>query len=166
MKQLELIKPERLSSKTYHNMSDSPEYTAWRHMKERCYNSTCKEFYKYGGRGIRVCREWNDSFLIFYKDMGPRLSEKHSLDRINNNGDYEPDNCRWATATQQVNNRRMVKSNKSGYVGVSYEKKAYGKKKWRAQITIDYKRIHIGCYETPEEAYEAYLNKRKEVVTV
>lgn len=88
-----------------HGMSSSAEHAIWRVMKDRCLNARNARFESYGGRGITVCKRWRDSFQNFFNDMGPRPKGK-SLDRINNDGNYEPGNCRWATATQQNQNRR------------------------------------------------------------
>jgi hypothetical protein len=87
----------------------APEYRCWQHMKERCNNSKERQFKNYGGRGIKVCARWENSFESFFEDVGLRPNAKLSLDRINNNGDYEPGNVRWATAKQQQNNRRNNK---------------------------------------------------------
>lgn len=84
----------------------SPEYRTWTNMKSRCFNPRLKRYKDYGGRGITVCPEWADSFEQFYKDMGDRPSPRHSIDRIDVNGNYEPDNCRWATLSQQNRNKR------------------------------------------------------------
>lgn len=81
----------------------SPEYRTWRHIKSRCYNPNVERYPNYGGRGIKMCDRWKDSFVNFYADMGPRPSNKHSIDRFPDiNGDYEPNNCRWATSSQQL----------------------------------------------------------------
>lgn len=80
------------------------EYNAWCYMKTRCYNTNIKRAPRYSGRGIKVCERWLNSFENFYEDMGKKPSPKHSLDRINNDGDYEPSNCRWATWEEQANN--------------------------------------------------------------
>lgn len=98
----------RKEMKTKHGLRESPEYHAWQHMKRRCLNSAFKQYADYGGRGIKVCDRWmgDGGFLAFYADMGVRPSAVHSLDRVDVNGNYEPSNCRWATKTQQQNNRR------------------------------------------------------------
>jgi hypothetical protein len=82
-----------------------PEYVSWQSMKQRCYNTNKDNFSNYGGRGIKVCDRWKDSFINFFTDMGERL-EGYTLDRINNDGNYEPTNCRWATHKEQMNNQR------------------------------------------------------------
>jgi hypothetical protein len=87
----------------------SPEYTAWQHMKDRCYNSNNLGYKDYGGRGIIVYELWKKDFSRFLKDMGRKPSNKHSLGRINNNGDYDPLNCTWQVRRQQNQNKRNVK---------------------------------------------------------
>jgi hypothetical protein len=82
----------------------SPEYQSWQAMKSRCYNSRNVMFHRYGKRGITVCDQWRENFEQFVADMGPR-PKGHSLDRINNDGDYEPGNCRWSPKLEQDNNR-------------------------------------------------------------
>jgi len=90
--------------KTKHGQCHTPEYAAWRSMLQRCNNTRAKNYHRYGGRGITVCVEWHD-FTIFIEDMGKRPSGKHSLDRIENNKGYDPDNCRWATRCEQNSNK-------------------------------------------------------------
>ena len=78
-------------------------------MKQRCYNEKCKDYYLYGGRGIKVCDRWLESFENFLEDMGDRPSKNHSIDRIDVNGDYSPKNCRWADNKTQMRNRKNTK---------------------------------------------------------
>lgn len=89
-----------------HNMSKSPEYSAWKGMKRRCYNTKFKEYKNYGKRGIKVCDRWLESFENFYADMGPRPSKGYSIDRVDNDKGYSKENCRWATNKLQSNNKR------------------------------------------------------------
>lgn len=82
------------------------EYIAWYGMKQRCFNPNREGWKYYGGRGITVCEEWKDNFAQFLKNMGPKPTPRHSLDRKNNDGNYHPQNCRWASKKEQVDNRR------------------------------------------------------------
>lgn len=81
-------------------------YDAWRHMLDRCNPKHAERYPRYAGRGIRVCQEWQDSFQAFVDHIGPRPTKRHSIDRIDNNGHYEPGNVRWATLRVQMQNTR------------------------------------------------------------
>jgi len=95
-----------MSGKPIHGQSLTPEYRAWREMIRRCYNRNCDAYPSYGGRGIAVCQRWCDSLDAFLSDMGRRPSDKHELDRENNDGGYTPDNCRWVLSKINSRNRR------------------------------------------------------------
>ena len=95
----------RYSSK-YGLIKKIPEYRIWTDIKTRCYNKNHSSYSNYGGRGIKMCDRWLESFDNFFEDMGKRPSKKYTLDRINNDGNYEKYNCRWATQSQQCRNQR------------------------------------------------------------
>lgn len=136
--------------KRYHGLRHTPEYVAWNNMKFRCLNQKAPTYKHYGGRGIKICDRWLDEdrgIENFIKDMGYR-PEGLTLDRINNDGDYEPSNCRWATRQEQVINRRRWSSPKSGHVGVRHGKAG----KYEATISYMGKHHYIGSYASLEEA--------------
>jgi len=95
-----------------HGMSKDLAYSPWKAMKKRCSNPNDSRYAYYGGRGIKVCKEWQDSFVAFYNQIGPRPTPEHTLDRINPDGNYEPGNVRWATRKEQANNKRPRKKKK------------------------------------------------------
>lgn len=92
-----------------HGMTKSPEYRAWTNMKTRCYNSKYVLFHHYGARGIIVCPEWLNSFENFLNDVGKKPNSKSYLDRIDNNGNYEPKNVKWSTVIESARNKSNVK---------------------------------------------------------
>lgn len=124
----------RLLNRT-HGMSGTAIYKLWAGMKKRCEDSRYKHYHNYGGRGIRVCERWQ-TFENFYADMGDRPSDRHSLDRIDNNGHYEPENCRWATATEQNRNRRN-----SRFITANGVTKTMTE--WAEELGCDRRLIHV-----------------------
>lgn len=95
---------DALRSRATHGLSNTKEYDAWKSMLRRCYDPRTERYPVYGGRGIRVCERWRDGFENFLADIGFAPSQSHSIDRIDVNGDYEPQNCRWATPKEQSRN--------------------------------------------------------------
>ena len=105
-----------------------PVYTCWEHMKRRCFNPKNKDYKHYGGRGITICKRWL-KLENFVKDMGEKPTPKHSLDRINNDGNYCKKNCRWATMMQQHNNRR-------GNLLLTYKGKTQSASDWAREVGL------------------------------
>ena len=136
-----------------HGLSHNQFYKTWNDMIRRCTNPNNRDYKNYGGRGITVCEEWLDviDFVAWCDLTYPKL-EGYSLDRIDNDKGYSPDNCRWADASTQNTNQRMKKNNKSGYVGVIWHIRD---KKWGANIGVNNKFINIGSFKTLEEAVQA-----------
>ena len=136
-----------------HHLSNHRLYGTWHDMIRRCNNPKRKEYRHYGGRGIKVCSEWLD-INNFINDMYPTFKEGLELDRIDVNGNYCKDNCRWASRSIQMQNTRKLRNtNKSGYRGVIFKKAL---NKWNAYITVNYKRIHLGYFNEIMDAAKAY----------
>ena len=141
---------------TKHNLSDTKIYLTWKGIKTRTLNPKNKRYSDYGGRGITVCKEWRNDFKTFYNwAMSNGYSDELSLDRIDNNGNYEPNNCRWTTQTIQCRNQRIYKNNSSGYKGVFYIK---NKAKYQSYIGVNKNRTYLGLYPTAEDGAIAYNN--------
>jgi len=118
-----------------HGMSNTPEYKTWASMVHRCTNEKVPSYKYYGGRGIGVCERWLD-FLSFYEDMGDR-PDGMTLDRIDNNGDYEPENCRWATRKQQAKNKRPKKQ-----ATLTHNGESLTVKQWAERLGVKPSTIH------------------------
>ena len=139
-----------------HGLSSNKFYQTWYDMKYRCYNTMRQDYKDYGARGITVCEEWlNVSNFVAWCEMTHPNTEGVSLDRIDVDGNYEPNNCRWADASTQALNKRIMKNNTSGFVGVCWDK---SKDKWVAIIHFNNKLINIGTFPTKEEAVQARDN--------
>lgn len=98
-------KKGRLRGLTSHGLSNSPEYRSWLLARKRCNDPATRGYKRYGGRGIIVCDKWANDFLAFLQDVGFKPTPKHTLDRIDVDGNYEPGNCRWATSKEQARNQ-------------------------------------------------------------
>lgn len=128
-------------------------YKIWQGIRQRCNNPNDKDYDDYGGRGIKVCEEWNKSSMAFIQwALQNGYADNLSIDRRDTNGDYCPENCHWATGTEQARNKRKQRTNRTGYNGVHYEA---DRGKYRALIYVNSKRIDLGRYDTAEEAAEA-----------
>ena len=127
-----------------HDMTKTPEYTSWRKMKARCYNKKEKSYKNYGGRGIKVCNRWLYSFQNFYEDMGDKPFPRAEIDREKNNSNYEPDNCRWISHTENNHNKR---NNVVNWFTVKSIRRLHGMKKYtRKELCIIYN-IKLGTMD-------------------
>lgn len=137
------------AQETIHGLSKHPLYFTWNDMLQRCYKVNCKAYPRYGGRGIQVCERWRASVKNFINDVSPKPSSAHTLDRINNDGHYEPGNVRWATRKEQSynrqNNKKVVFGNNTVLarhlaqeMGVSYERfRWYLRKGFTAEAALE-----------------------------
>ncbi len=143
---------------TIHGCCYHKAYNQWQGILARCYKKQTPQYKDYGGRGIRVCKEWikNPKLFMEYVESLPNYGKKgHSLDRINNDGNYEPGNMRWTTSHEQSTNRRKRKDNKSGFVGVRYDKRI---NKWESCIRIHGKLTMFGYFKKNQDAVNARNN--------
>lgn len=140
-----------------HKMCETSEYITWAHMIQRCTNSKDKAYHNYGGRGITVCKEWLN-FANFYNDMGKR-PKGLTLERIDNDGNYEPHNCRWDSRTAQCRNRRTHSNNIVGITGIYWHKT---NQRYCVSIGVCGKQRHIGSFKILEQAFEARKQAEKQ----
>lgn len=137
-----------------HGMSHLPEHRVWSRMIQRCHNPSDGSFRDYGGRGISVCDRWRDDFSNFYSDMGPRPSAAHSIERIENDGPYSQQNCKWATRREQSRNRRNIRK-------ITFSGRSLCLSDWAIALGVTRSAIYsyIKRGEPPEAAIEK-LHKR------
>ena len=149
---------KRRNSETHktHGLSKSKLYQAWNSIKNRTLNPKHKNYNDYGGRGITICDEWKNDFMSFHDwAMSNGYSDELSIDRIDNDGDYCPENCRWTTKSIQQRNKGIYKNNTSGYKGVSFYKDSNN---YCASIHLNYKNKRLGSFKTAVEGAIAYNN--------
>lgn len=150
------LNKKRRAPQEKHGYTRTSTYAIWKEMRRRCKNLNCTSYKDYGGRGISVCPRWDTSFLAFLEDMGER-PDGLSLERIDNDGNYCPENCKWGTRHEQACNQRP-KKNKTGHPGVV----ATPYNKFTASIQSHKKKKYLGTFNTLEEASDAYLKAKAE----
>ena len=141
-----------------HGKSKTRLHGIWRGMQDRCYNPNNADYEHYGGRGIVVCKEWLEDFINFYNwAIVNGYKKELSVDRINNNGNYEPNNCRWADNALQIRNQGVRNTNKTGIKGIVLRDNG----NYRVTLGIRGKSINLGTYKSLQEAKE--VRKRAEL---
>jgi len=141
-----------------HGLSKHRLYSVWKSLKTRCYNNKHIQYKDYGGRNITICNEWLNSFLSFYDFcISHGWLDGLEIDRINNDGNYEPNNVQFITCLENctVGKKRKYENNKSGYNGVHY---SFIRNKFISRISINGKRIHLGSFNTKVEALQARID--------
>jgi len=149
-----------MPSRTKHGMYKHSAYNAWANIRGRVYNKDNPAWKDYGGRGITMCREWEDSFKNFWTDMGDTYREGLSLDRIDTNGNYCKENCRWVEWDIQMHNKRKRGGCSSKHM-VFYYYKDFGK--YGAQITYNKTRENLGYFLNELDAATAYDNRSEQL---
>lgn len=153
------LQKERTSAASYvHGKSKERIHKEWRGILHRCKNPSASHYENYGGRGIEVCEKWKgeNGFINFYDwAMENGYSDDLTLDRIDNDKGYSPDNCRWVTHMENCHNRGVRKDSVTGCAGVNPRENKNGTVVYRAYITTNYKRTYLGKFDTLEEAVSA-----------
>ena len=151
-----LIREAIVKSKVTHGLTKTTEYRIWRGIVQRCHNENHDHYTDYGGRGITMCEEWRNDFMVFLRDMGPRPSAKHTLDRKENNKGYCKDNCRWATMLEQQNNKRT-----NLYFEFDGEIRTLAE--WCREFDVDYERMRYYLSKKEmgfEDALDLLISKK------
>ena len=147
-----------IARNTTHGLNGTRIYNIWAGIKDRTLKPKNKHYHYYGGRGIKICDEWKNDFMSFYTwamSNGYEENKGLSIDRIDNDGNYCPENCKWTTRTIQARNQRKRRDNTSGYKGVCFKKE---RNKYVAQICVNKNYIYLGYFKTAIEAGVDYNN--------
>lgn len=132
----------------------TPEYRIWCGMRARCMNPNVHIYSHYGGRGIKLCKRWTDAYINFLADMGRRPSDLHSIERINNDGNYEPSNCRWATDKEQARNTRTT-------FRVEFQGVVKPLLTWSEELGLSYVMLYKRIYERKWDVARAFTQPKR-----